>query len=86
MSLNISSHLSYMNTSSKIGGIDKSSEQYKAVVRNSLSGIIANEQTMSDEERLVYEMFGERDTIIKNKMKMYDSDGNLLNSDGVASI
>jgi len=86
MSLNIDSHLSYMNTSSKIGGIDKSSEQYKAVVRNSLSGIIANEQTMSDEERLVYEMFGGRDTIIKNKMKMYDSDGNLLNSDGVAGL
>ena len=40
---------------------------------------------MSDEERLVYEMSGGRDTIIKNKMKMYDSDGNLLNSDGVAN-
>ena len=59
---------------------------HKAVVRNSLSGIIANEQTMSDKERLVHEMFGGRDTIIKNKMKMYDSDGNLLNSDGVAGM
>lgn len=86
MSLNISSYLSYINTNSKIGGIDKNSEQYKAVVKNSLSGIIANEETMTEEQRLIYEMFGGRDTIIKNKMKMYDSDGNLLNSDGVAGM
>ncbi|MBO5031792.1 MAG: DUF3879 family protein [Lachnospiraceae bacterium] len=84
MSLHISSYLSSISGTSN--GINKNSAQYKAVVKNSLSGIIANEATMSDTERLVYEMFGGRDTIIKNKMKMYDSNGNLLNADGVAGM
>lgn len=87
MSLNISSYLSSIcGTSNRNGRIDTNSAQYKAVVKNSLSDIIANEATMSNEERLIYEMFGGRDTIIKNKMKMYDSKGNLLNADGVAGM
>ena len=87
MSLYISSYLSSIrSTSNRISGINKNSAQYKAVVKNSLSGILANEATMSDTERLIYEMFGERDAIIKNKMKMYDSNGNLLNADGVAGM
>ena len=87
MSLNISSYLSSIcGTSNRSGRIDTNSAQYKAVVKNSLSNIIANEATMSNEERLIYEMFGGRDTIIKNKMKMYDSKGNLLNADGVAGM
>lgn len=73
MSLNINSYFSSIGNASN--GINKNSGQYKAVVKNSLSGIIANEAMMSDEERLVYEMFGGRDAIIKNKMKMYDSNG-----------
>lgn len=48
--------------------INKSSAQYKAVERDHLSAIIANEATMSDKERLIYETFGGRDTIIKNYM------------------
>lgn len=84
MSLNINSYFSSIGNASN--GINKNSGQYKAVVKNSLSGIIANEAMMSDEERLVYEMFGGRDAIIKNKMKMYDSNGNLLNADGVAGM
>lgn len=67
-------------------GINKNSAQYKAVVRDSLSDIIANEATMSDKEWLIYEIFGGRDTIIKNHMKLYDSNGNLLNADGVAGM
>lgn len=87
MSLGISSYLSSIsNASNGSSGINKNSAQYKAVVKNSLSDIIANEATMSDTERLIYEMFGGRDTIIKNKMKMYDSNGNLLNADGVAGM
>lgn len=84
MSLNINSYFSSIGNISN--GINKNSGQYKAVVKNSMSGILANEATMSDEERLIYEMFGGRDTIIKNKMKMYDSNGNLLNADGVAGM
>ena len=84
MSLNINSYFNSIGNASN--GINKNSGQYKAVVKNSLSGIIANEAMMSDEERLVYEMFGGRDAIIKNKMKMYDSNGNLLNADGVAGM
>lgn len=87
MSLGISSYLSSIsNASNGSSGINKNSAQYKAVVKNSLSDIIANEATMSDTERLIYEMFGGRDTIIKNHMKMYDSNGNLLNANGVAGM
>ena len=33
-----------------------------------------------------YETFGGRDTIIKNLMKQFDSDGDLLNANGVAGM
>lgn len=66
--------------------INTNSKQYQAVARNSLADIIMNEAMMSDKERLVYETFGGREAIIKNKMKMYDSDGNLLNAEGVAGM
>lgn len=82
MTVNISSLYNNLGSS----GINKNSAQYKAVERDSLSDIIANEATMSDKERLIYEMFGGRDTIIKNHMKLYDSNGNLLNADGVAGM
>lgn len=51
-----------------------------------LSGIMQNEAMMSAEERLIYETFGGRDTIIKNLMKQFDSDGDLLNANGVAGM
>ena len=35
---------------------------------------------------MIYEIFGGRDTIIKNLMKQFDSDGDLLNSNGVAGM
>ena len=41
---------------------------------------------MSPEEKMIYEIFGGRDTIIKNLMKQFDSDGDLLNSNGVAGM
>ena len=41
---------------------------------------------MSEKERLIYETFGGRDTIIKNYMKLYDSNGNFLNAYGVAGM
>lgn len=70
----------------KSSEINKKSAQYKAVERDHLSDIIANEATMSEKERLIYETFGGRDTIIKNYMKLYDSDGNFLNAYGVAGM
>ena len=66
--------------------INKNSAQYKAVERDHLSAIIANEASMSEKERLIYETFGGRDTIIKNYMKLYDSNGNFLNAYGVAGM
>jgi hypothetical protein len=51
-----------------------------------LSGVIENESMMSPEEKMIYEIFGGRDTIIKNLMKQFDSDGDLLNSNGVAGM
>ena len=51
-----------------------------------LSGIMQNEAMMSPEERMIYETFGGRDTIIKNLMKQFDSEGDLLNANGVAGM
>ena len=89
MYLNINSHLNSVNMaqgSSGNLGINKNSEQYKAVVRDSMASIMENESMMSEKERLIYETFGGRDAIIRNKMRMYDSSGNLLNGFGVAGM
>ena len=87
MSLAIGSYLNNIsNTSNKSSGINKNSAQYKAVEKDHLSAIIANEATMSEKERLIYETFGGRDAIIKNYMKLYDSNGNFLNAYGVAGM
>ena len=65
--------------------INTNSKQYKALKEKGwLSGVIENESMMSPEEKMIYEIFGGRDTIIKNLMKQFDSDGDLLNSNGVA--
>ena len=45
-----------------------------------------NEDMMSPEERMIYETFGGRDTIINNLMKQFDSEGDLLNANGVAGM
>ena len=81
MSLNIN------GLSNSYNGINTNSKQYKALKEKGwLSDVIQNEATMSPEERLIYEIFGGRDTIIKNLMKQFDSDGDLLNADGVAGM
>ena len=68
-------------------GINTNSKQYKALKEKGwLSGIMQNEAMMSPEERIIYETFGGRDTIIKNLMKQFDSDGDLLNANGVTSV
>ncbi len=41
---------------------------------------------MRQKERLIYETFGRRDTIIKNYMKLYGSNGNFFNAYGVAGM
>lgn len=35
---------------------------------------------------MIYEIFGGRDTIIENLIKQFDSDGDLLNANGVAGM
>ncbi len=66
--------------------INKNSAQYKAVKRDSLASIMQSEAMMSDKERLIYETFGGRDRIIQNKMKLYDSNGRMINGFGVAGM
>lgn len=68
------------------GGINYNSAQYKAAAKDSLNSIIAEELTMTPEERYMYEMFGGRERIMKNKMQLYDKDGNMLNAHGVAGM
>ena len=68
-------------------GVNTNSKQYKALKEKGwLSGIMQNEAMMSPEERMIYETFGGRDTIIKNLMKQFDSEGDLLNANGVAGM
>lgn len=67
--------------------VNINSKQYKAMEEKGwISGVIQNESMMSPEEKMVYEIFGGRDTIIKNMMKQFDSDGDLLNANGVAGM
>ena len=74
MSMNIS------GLGNTYNGINTNSKQYKALKEKGwLSGIMQNEAMMSSEERMIYETFGGRDTIINNLMKQFDSDGDLLN-------
>ena len=52
--------------------INTNSKQYKALKEKGwLSGVIENESMMSPEEKMIYEVFGGRDTIIKNLMKQF---------------
>ena len=81
MSMNIS------GLGNSYNGVNTNSKQYKALEENGwLSGVIQNEAMMSPEEKMIYEIFGGRDTIIKNLMKQFDSDGDLLNSNGVPGM
>lgn len=66
--------------------INTNSKQYQAAARDSLSAIIAEEMAMTPEQRYMYELFGGRERIMKNKMQMYDSDGNMLNAHGIAGM
>ena len=88
MSLKINSHANGINgyKNNIEAGVNKNSAQYKAVVRDSMSSIMESEMMMSDEERLIYETFGGRERIIQNKMKLYDSNGRMINGFGIAGM
>lgn len=62
--------------------INIKSKQYQAAAKDNLSAIMAEEMMMSPEEKYMYELFGGREQIMKNKMQWYDSDGNKLNTPG----
>lgn len=70
----------------RAAGIDTNSGQYKAVEKNDMAEILRAEQEMSPDDRLAYEMMGARALIVKNKMKLYDSDGNRLSTNGLAGL
>jgi prolyl-tRNA synthetase len=63
-------------------------EEFKKALEEKgwLEGVIQNEAMMSPEEKMIYEIFGGRDTIVNNLMKQFDSDGDLLNANGVAGM
>ena len=81
MNINLNTGNSYQYNS-----INTNSKQYQAAARDTLSAIIAEEMTMTPEERYMYELFGGRERIMKNKMQMYDSEGNMLNAHGIAGM
>ena len=81
MSMNIS------GLGNAYSGVNTNSKQYKALKEKGwLEGVIQNEAMMSPEEKMIYEIFGGRDTIVNNLMKQYDSDEDLLNANGVAGM
>jgi len=59
MSMNIS------GLGNSYNGVNTNSKQYKALEEN---GWLSGEAMMSPEEKMIYEIFGGRDTIIKNLM------------------
>lgn len=69
------------------GKINTEDPRYKALERDGIiAGIIEEEMSMSQEERMAYEMFGGRELLIRNHMRNYDSEGNSLNCYGVAGM
>ena len=81
MSMNIS------GLGNAYSGVNTNSKQYKALKEKGwLEGVIQNEAMMSPEGKMIYEIFGGRDTIVNNLMKQFDSDGDLLNANGVAGM
>mgnify|MGYP000193489253 CR=1 FL=1 len=81
MSMNIS------GLGNAYSGVNTNSKQYKALKEKGwLEGVIQNEAMMSPKEKMIYEIFGGRDTIVNNLMKQFDSDGDLLNANGVAGM
>lgn len=83
MSININRSLSNINPYKTI---NTKSKQYQAAARDSMSQILTSEMMMSPEEKMMYEMFGGRERLMKNKMQMYDAEGNRLNAYGVAGM
>lgn len=65
--------------------INKNSKQYKAAAKDFLAGHRAVAM-MTPEQKMMYELFGGEEAFMKNVMKRYDSDGDLLNSRGVAGM
>ena len=69
------------------GKINTEDPRYKALERDGIiAGIVEEEMSMSQEERMAYEMLGGRELLIRNHMRNYDSEGNSLNCYGVAGM
>lgn len=47
---------------------------------------IMEEMMMTPEQKMMYELLGGREAYMRNRMQLYDADGNLLNANGVAGM
>ena len=80
MSLSISgSNIGY-------GGINTNSKQYKAAAKDFLAEHRAEVAAMTPEQKMMYELFGGETAYMKNVMRLYDADGDMLNGNGVAGM
>jgi hypothetical protein len=88
MNINLSSGrlLGYGNYSTKTSSINTNSKQYKAAAKDFLAAHRAEVAKMTPQEKMMYEMLGGEEAYMKNVMRNYDSDGNLLNAYGVAGM
>ena len=69
------------------GKINTEDPRYKALEKDgTLAAIMEEEMSLSPEQRMAYEVMGGRELLIRNHMNRYDSEGNLLNSYGVAGM
>ncbi len=66
--------------------INTNSRQYKAAAKDFLAAHRAEVAKMTPEQRMMYELFGGEEAYMRNVMRNYDSDGNLLNAYGVAGM
>ena len=81
MAMNISGFGAGNNYSYK--SIDTNSKQYKAAADEYLADVIAEETMMTPEQKMLYELFGGRETHMRNVMSNFNSDGDFIGPGGV---
>lgn len=81
MSMNISGFGAGSNYSYK--SIDTNSKQYKAAAYEYLADVIAEEDMMTPEQKMLYELLGGREAHMKNVMRNFNSDGDFVGPGGI---
>lgn len=71
------------NTKNVFKTINTNSQQYKAMSRDHLNNLLAEEAAMTPEQKMMYEMLGGREAHMRNVMQNYNSDGDFVGPNGI---